>query len=128
MNIDKRVAALAQLRAMKAELTSSYDDKIRTVDQAIAETENQIRSELNRAGLTQARTSAGLVSLKQERKYHVADWPTLYEHIKETGNFSLLQKRLGEGATKEYIDEHTNVPPGVTFTDLISVHFTKPRD
>ena len=43
------------------------------------------------------------------------DWDKIYDHIRKTGNFALLQKRLGETAIKEIWDENKNVPGIVSF-------------
>lgn len=40
----------------------------------------------------------------------VEDWPALYKHIKKTGEFELLQRRLGEGAIKERWEAKKRVP------------------
>ena len=126
--VEKLIPTLARLRAIKAALTAEYDEKVRSVNKAIEEIEVGIRADMNTRGLKSVRTGAGLITLTSERKYHVADWSELYDHILKTGNFGLLQKRLGEGATKEFVEENSNVPPGVSFADLIKVNFTKPKE
>ena len=40
----------------------------------------------------------------------IREWATLYQHIQATGEFDLLQKRLGEAAVKERWDEGLAVP------------------
>ena len=44
-----------------------------------------------------------------------------------TGNFGLLQKRVGETAIVAVIDETGAPPPGVSFTDVVEVKLTLPR-
>jgi hypothetical protein len=46
----------------------------------------------------------------------VEDWPKLYAHIKKTGEFELMQRRLGETAVKERWDADKQVPGVGRFT------------
>jgi hypothetical protein len=52
------------------------------------------------------------------------DWPRLYAHIKKTGDFDLLQKRLSDGAIKERWDAKRPVPGVGKFTALV-INVTK---
>lgn len=40
----------------------------------------------------------------------VEDWPKFYAHIKKTGEFELMQRRVAEGAVKERWDAKKQVP------------------
>jgi hypothetical protein len=40
----------------------------------------------------------------------VEDWPKLYAHIKKTGDFSLLEKRIGKAAVKEQWENGKKLP------------------
>jgi hypothetical protein len=49
----------------------------------------------------------------------VQDWAPLWEHIQRTGEFDLLQRRLGAAAVKERWDAGVQVP-GVTSLPVFS--------
>jgi hypothetical protein len=54
----------------------------------------------------------------------VKDWPAFYKHILRTKDFSLMQRRLNEGAVKErWLAK--KVVPGVVRFNAISVSITK---
>lgn len=59
-------------------------------------------------------------------KLVVKDWDQLYKYIKRTGRFELLQKRLGEGAAQELIDDR-KVVPGVEPFTVVKVSLTAAR-
>lgn len=43
------------------------------------------------------------------------DWSALWTHVKETGNFDLVTRRLSSKHVKEYMESHGDaLPPGVT--------------
>lgn len=63
------------------------------------------------------------VEVYNDEKMVVKDWDALYKYIKRTGRFELLQKRLGEGALKELIDDK-KVVPGVEPFTVVKVSLT----
>lgn len=48
----------------------------------------------------------------------VTDWDALYKHIKKSGEFELMQRRLSEGAVKERWENDKSVPGVGTFTTV----------
>lgn len=56
-------------------------------------------------------------------KLVVKDWDPLYAYIKRTGRFELLQKRLGEGAAQELIEDGKTIPGVEPFT-IVKVSLT----
>jgi hypothetical protein len=51
-----------------------------------------------------------LVQLVEKDEPTVTDWPTLYNHIKKTGEFELLERRLGKAAVKDRWELKIKVP------------------
>lgn len=54
----------------------------------------------------------------------VEDWAKLYKHIQKTGDFTLLQRRLGDASVKEYWDARKKVP-GVGAFRAVKVSLSK---
>lgn len=54
----------------------------------------------------------------------VEDWPKFYAHVKKTGNFELLQRRLSDGAVKERWENKKDVP-GVSKLNIKKVSCTQ---
>lgn len=125
--LDSLVRTLSLLKGRKSELTAKYDEIARTIQQGIDLTETNIRAALAANGLKQARTEHGLVTLNTKRRHYANDWEAYYAYIIATGNFGLLQKRIGESALNAVLDETGVLPPGVTFTDVVEVKLTTPR-
>ena len=51
-----------------------------------------------------------LYQLKTSDEPTVEDWPKLYAHIKRTGNFEMLYRRVNPAAVKERWDDGKAVP------------------
>lgn len=54
----------------------------------------------------------------------VKDWDVFYKYVKKTGEFELLQKRLGDGAIKERWEAGKQVP-GVESFNAVTVSINK---
>lgn len=52
-------------------------------------------------------------------------WQLFTAWVRQTNNFHFLQKRLGEGAVKEYYDQTKQLPPGVNKIDVPDLSVTK---
>lgn len=61
-------------------------------------------------------------AFKQTKEYfRVGDWDQIVEYIKQTGNFHMLEKRIGKLATKEIYDTTGKLPPGVEYSAEIEM-------
>jgi hypothetical protein len=64
-----------------------------------------------------------MVRTSNSHKLVVENWEEFYKYIARTKKFELLQKRLGEGAAQELIDDGKKVPGLGTFT-VVKVSLT----
>lgn len=58
------------------------------------------------------------VRLRPKHTAQVESWDALYDHIRRTGEFELLQRRVGEGAVKERWDNGDVVPGVIDYEDV----------
>ena len=54
----------------------------------------------------------------------VEDWDAFYKHVKKTGQFDLLQRRVGDSAIKERWESGKEVP-GVKHFQVVSISLNK---
>jgi hypothetical protein len=54
------------------------------------------------------------------------DWDKVWAHIKKTGNFDLLQRRLNDAAVKERWEDGKQIPGVVPF-NVVKVSLTKKK-
>lgn len=83
--------------------------KVNALDEAEKKLKEKIIEEL-RAG-----TPHRGVILIEKQKPTVEDWAKLYAHIKATGEFDLLQRRVTESAVQERWQDGNAVPGVVRF-------------
>lgn len=98
---------------------------------ALKKDENAAKEALIKSLLAQKATGIGgstvNVSLKTKKKPIVNDWPVLHAYIRETGEFDLLQKRIGEGAVAERWEEGIEIPGVVSF-DVDDISYSAVKD
>ena len=86
------------------------------------ELESQISIRMQEQGLDKISNDVCTISLKNEIVPTVEDWDQLHEHITDTGQFELLQKRVSATAYRELIASGMDVP-GVKSTELTRINF-----
>jgi len=96
-------------------------DKVRDERRAIAARDKELVAEwrslemeliirLDEQGMLKASTDAGTASITETILPNVVDWDALFEHIKTTGDFYLLQKRPAAAAFRELQAAGIEVP------------------
>lgn len=96
-------------------------DEVREERRAIARRDKELIEEwrslemeliirLDEQGMLKAATSAGTASITETVLPNVVDWDALFDHIKETGDFYLLQKRPAAAAFRELLASGIDIP------------------
>lgn len=100
--IDRKKSIKSQMEKLNAEL------------KGLREQENDIDLELlkklDTEGLKKTANEVASVSIKEETVPDVHDWDALYAHIIQTGDFSLIQRRVSSTAYRELLKLGENVP------------------
>lgn len=74
------------------------------------ELELELLVRLDEQGMRKASTDLGTASITEAVVPQVTDWDLLYEHIQNTGDFYLLQRRPAAAAFRELNDAGELVP------------------
>ena len=74
-------------------------------------------------GLTRTANDESSITVKEDSVPEVIDWDVFYEHIQETGEFSLLHRRISSAAWNESVK--LKDVPGVKATQLRKVNLRK---
>ena len=107
---------LKELSAKVDDYVALRDERLarqREVD-AIKEKEDLLKAELIHELETQKVGSVGgsthMVKLQVKDKPSAGDWAQVYEYIKRTNSFDLLQRRLNESAVEARWEEGEKIP------------------
>ena len=117
-NLDDKMNMLADTRLQLKQLLEQ-EKKLKQVQNAL---EAEIAADMERQGLTQTGNDVCTISLKTEVVPTVEDWDALWEHIFDTRQTELLQKRMSATAYRELL-AMAQVVPGVRSTELTKVNY-----
>ena len=117
-NLDDKMNMLADTRLQLKQLLEQ-EKKLKQVQNAL---EAEIAADMERQGLTQTGNDACTISLKTEVVPTVENWDALWEHIFDTRQSELLQKRMSATAYRELLAMAQTVP-GVRSTELTRVNY-----
>ena len=117
-NLDDKMNMLADTRLQLKQLLEQ-EKKLKQVQNAL---EAEIAADMERQGLTQTGNDVCTISLKTEVVPTVENWDALWEHIFDTRQSELLQKRMSATAYRELLAMAQTVP-GVRSTELTKVNF-----
>lgn len=94
----------------------------KTYKSNISELEGHIIYQLETQGVDRTGNDVCTVSIKKETVPTVEDWDAVHQHIIDTGQFELLQKRMSATAYRELQQLGQNIP-GVKATELTRINF-----
>lgn len=112
------MARMFEIRAAKAAL----NEKIKALDTEWKTLEHEVLSQMAKQGSSKVSVDGlGTAILSKTLLPTVQDWDALYEHIKATDAFHLLQRRVSTPAFRELI-EAGEVIPGVQAFEDVSIN------
>lgn len=76
-------------------------------------------------GINVLGSTNGSVKMTKTEEPVCNDWPELWDHIKETGQWELLHKRITTTAIKEHYDAGETIP-GISFIDKFKLSVSGP--
>ena len=84
--------------------------------------ESEIMWKMEEQGLDQIANDLCTISKKKEIVPTVEDWDSLHQHILDTRQFELLQRRVSATAYRELLQMEMSVP-GVKATELTKINY-----
>ena len=100
--------------------------QLQAQEKALKDTQNyleaEIAADMAKQGLTQTGNDVCTISIKTEVVPTVENWDALWQHIFDTRQSELLQKRMSATAYRELLAMAQTVP-GVRSTELTRVNF-----
>ena len=117
-NLDELMDDLAMTR----EEIRALQEKEKSLRLRRNDLESEIMWKMEEQGLHQIANDVCTISKKKEIVPTVEDWDVLHQHILDTKQFELLQKRMSATAFRELLQMGTPVP-GVKATELTKINF-----
>mgnify|MGYP001457975299 FL=1 len=119
LNIDNLIRQKLEHRE-EIEIINKQLKKIKEKDRLL---DAILIEKMDAQGLTRTANDMSSVTVKEDSVPEVVDWDVFYEHIQETGEFSLLHRRVSSAAWNESVK--IKDVPGVKATQLRKVNLRK---
>lgn len=122
--LPKTLAACAdRLFKLKAEKAAAQA-KVEAIDEERKALEAHLIASLPKSDATGVAGKLARVTVVSKLVPQAADWPKIHAHIKRTGSFDLLQRRLNDAAVRERW-EAGNKLPGVDAFEKLTISLNK---
>jgi len=115
LNLDTVMARRFALVEEMKTIQVRHNLELMPLNDELALCETFIKDVMNKAGLKQAKTAAGMAFFTTKDSVTVEDWEATLSYIETTKNFGLLNRAVNKTAVKEYIEEFKTPPPGVKY-------------
>ena len=79
-----------------------------------------LRDKGDELGVDSFKTEFGTAYRSVKTSYRVGNWDTVWAFIQSSGNYQMLEKRVGKNACKEIHQATGEVPPGVEFSQEVT--------
>ena len=100
--IDERALIKAQMDGL--------NKRLKEFREALDQVDRLLLRKMDNEGLNRTANSLASVSINEDIVPDVTDWDKLYEHVQETGDFSLIQRRVSSTAYRELLKLGEQVP------------------
>ena len=118
MNINELIEARAEIK----DALTAVNAELKELNKKRVDLDYRLIEELDKQGLSRTANDSASVSINQDTVPEVDDWDVLYQHIIDTQDFSLLQRRVSSTAYKELLKLDQPVP-GLSSREVRRVNF-----
>lgn len=107
-------AAYVKLRDQRSENKRAFEAEDAILKEKMRKLEVWLLTKLNEVGADSFKTDSGTAYITTRDRASCADWGILYPWISEHGRPDMLEKRVATGTVTEYLEEHGELPPGIS--------------
>ena len=124
---DRLIQAYLRLRQEVADIEGSIKDRVKEKKDLMGQIEAWFLKASNTTGVESFKTGSGTAYLSIVTSLKTEDKDLFLEHVKNTGNYELLDARPLKSAVQEYMEDHDVPPPGVNVSKIRKINVRSPR-
>ena len=114
VKLDKLTRAYLKIRDKRAELAAQFKAEDTELLGQLDTIKDALLAYCKDHGVNSVGTQSGHVYRTQKTRYWTSDWHSMHKFILEHGVPEFFEKRLNQGAVKEFLEENPEkVPPGL---------------
>ena len=118
---DKLTKAYINIRSERSALAADFKEKDGELSRKLDRLKQAMLDHCERHNAESVRTSEGLFFRSKKTKYWVNDWDAMHNFIKEHDVPELLDKRINQSNTRQFLEENPTLVPDClnTETELV---------
>jgi len=118
LSVEKLTRTYVKIRDARADLAAKFKKEERILVEQQDVIKRALLDYCTEHGVESARTSAGIFYRTTRTRYWTSDWDSMNRFIMENKVPEFFEKRLNQGAIKQFLEENPEaVPPGLN-TDV----------
>lgn len=118
--------AVVKLRDKRAELKKLYEADDEVLKDSMERLEAWLLKKLIEAGTDTFKNEAGTAYITETVRGGCADWTLFWKWAADNHRVDMLEKRVSSKAIQDYLEEHKELPPGITITTYRDVTVRRP--
>lgn len=129
ITLDTLVKTYVSIRDKLNAARKEWEAKEFTLKESMDQVSFEIRERMKAQGATSVKTDSGTAMMRVDSKYYPQDWDAFKEFVAKNQAFDLLEKRVAQGALKDWIENNPeNVPPGLGSVSSYVITVRKPKE
>lgn len=126
--IDKLAKVYLKMRDARDELKREYEAKDSTIKTQMEILEAEMLGLCKASNADSVKTKEGTIIRSIKTRYWTNDWDSMYKFIKEHDAFGLLEKRIAQTNTKNFLTENPELlPMGLNLDSEYTVTVRRPK-
>jgi hypothetical protein len=120
--VEKLVKVYLKMKDKHATLLHEFQEQEKTIKAQMAKIKEALLKHCKETGVESVRTTEGLFFRTVKSTYWTSDWESMNKFILAHQVPELLEKKLHQGNTKQFLEEHPELlPPGLNVDSTYSV-------
>jgi hypothetical protein len=112
--LDRLVSVYIKIREKKVALTAKFNEDEKELKEMLGTVKDELLLYCKNTGVESVKTSSVTFWRSQRKRFWTSDWEAMHKFIVENGVVDLLEKRLHQGNTKQFLEENPDLhPPGL---------------
>jgi hypothetical protein len=127
--LDRLAKLYVKMRERVQELTRAYDTEVETIKVQMSAVTSAMKDQVRALGpdIKSVNTVHGTIMLRTAVRYYADDWEAFGQFVLDTGDVSLMEKRVAQGNMQDYLVALPGaVVPGLSSVSEIQVTVRKP--
>jgi len=114
VQVDKLTRTYIKIRDARAALAAKFKDEDAALSGQLDMVKQALLDYCKDHNVDSVRTPEGLVYRTQKTRYWTSDWTSMHKFIMQNDLPEFFEKRLNQGAIKEFLEENPeSIPPGL---------------